>query len=310
MEVGQNQINSGGALSVRLDNGVVYQLEPLQHALMKVIYGAEDFGTRKKKVARSVVAGKVGEPGWKDGKVPESRLHTPTGLSMCSSRPSSLPNWLALHLGLLPVPVCHDQHVQQRSLDERFLVITDEGNGTVNPFLWPHPTFPQNEPQLALSLQVRRLSLASEQLSSIHPEGGDRVRDTWLVASPDVTFPAGSVTAVKIAGHGRWSTAIANIHLKAHETCYSYARAMRCPRMVLASARARQCTCGTDIAYGAAESLVKGPQNEVSWPICLRICYAISGTHLAYGGARAAVVCCDRRPAGYRPTRLLCDVHY
>jgi hypothetical protein len=86
-------------LSVRnSETGVTYQLEPLRHVVMKVVYSQEEPAVTKK-ISRTPVAGKIGESGFKDGKVPASRLHNPTTMFMAA--------------------------------DHKALIIVDEGNGKV-----------------------------------------------------------------------------------------------------------------------------------------------------------------------------------
>eukprot|EP00961_Rhodomonas_salina_P178513 2407830-Rhodomonas_salina.1 len=71
-------------------------------------------------------------------------------------------------------------------------------------------------------------------------------------------------------------------HVSAVEV-WSYARAMRCPRMVL-SALAK---CGTEMAYGAMRRARMVPwdvQYDIVW------CYAICSTEAAYGAMRCPVL--------------------
>eukprot|EP00961_Rhodomonas_salina_P045764 614490-Rhodomonas_salina.1 len=55
-----------------------------------------------------------------------------------------------------------------------------------------------------------------------------------------------------------------------------------------------RCICAVGLAGGDAKEVLG---LQVTWPICLRVCYAMSGTELAYGAANL-------------PTRMLRDVRY
>eukprot|EP00961_Rhodomonas_salina_P017423 234440-Rhodomonas_salina.1 len=67
--------------------------------------------------------------------------------------------------------------------------------------------------------------------------------------------------------------------------------------------------CGTDIAYGAPRAFCEegeGKCAQVSYAICLRKYYAMSGTDIVYGDTSTAYAA--TRTLSYLPTDQLRDV--